>query len=381
MNYRFPSLESANVNEKRVFVRCDFDVPLTQQLTNNKQQTTNADETRLISAISTIEYLLENGATVIAAGHLGRPAKQFAIDNLQLTNEDRKFSLEPIAQWFAEEFPGSSLYKTEIDGFWGWQIKRNFYILENLRFYKGEEENSSEFAQALADLADLYVNEAFGSSHRNHASIVGIAKLLPHFAGFHLQKEIKILENLIDNPRRPFTFIVGGEKIETKLPLISKMHTFADYVLVGGELADQDKILIKEQHEDITSNKALLIVADLNSEGTDVTKTSLENFLQIIARSKTIVWNGPVGVITPPNQNSKLKTQKLDQGDEGYTSLKLAEAVISSSAYKVVGGGDTVAFLNEQGLLGKFDFVSTGGGAMLEFLSGNSLPGLMALKT
>jgi len=193
-----PSLESANVNEKRVFVRCDFDIPLTQQSTNNNQQTT-IDETRLVSSIGTIEYLLDRGATVITAGHLGRPGGQFSISNFQFSNINKELSLKPVAEWFAEEFPGSSLIKTELDGFSAWQIKRNFYILENLRFYKEEEENSSEFAVALADLADLYVNEAFGSSHRAHASIVGVPKLLPHFAGFHLSKEIKILSVLLQN--------------------------------------------------------------------------------------------------------------------------------------------------------------------------------------
>ncbi|MBI4097720.1 MAG: phosphoglycerate kinase [Candidatus Levybacteria bacterium] len=350
-----PSLESANVRGKRVFVRCDFDVPLSEQSTSNTQQSTIADDTRLISGISTIEYLLENGATVIAAGHLGRPG-----------GSESKFSLKPIAEWFVEEFPGTSAKQTHIGGFPAWKLRENFYILENLRFDKGEEENSSAFAHKLAYLADVYVNEAFGSSHRPHASIVGVSRLLPHFAGYHFQKEIKILSSVIENPRRPFTFIVGGAKIETKLPLISKMHRFADYVLVGGELAEQDKILIEEQRKKSTDHEAMLFVADLNSDKTDITQKSLENFLQIVSRSKCIIWNGPMG--------------KINEGDEGYTSLKLAEAILASSAYKVVGGGDTIGFLNKHGLLDRFDFVSTGGGAMLEFLSGESLPGIIALQ-
>lgn len=353
VNFILPSVHDANVNVKRVFVRCDFDVPIIQQSANSDQPLVIADETRLISSISTIEYLLENGATVIAGGHLGRPV-----------GRDKKFSLEPIAKWFEKELSGSNLSNTELGGFSGWKIKENFYILENLRFDKREEENDHAFAMGLSNLADIYVNEAFGSSHRFHASIVGIASLLPHFAGFHLTKEVKILRNVLENPKRPLTIIIGGAKIETKLPLVSKMHRFADYVLVGGELAEQDKILIKEQHENITGQKAMLLVADLNSEKTDIMPMSLENFEQIIQSSKCIVWNGPMGF--------------LEKGFED-SSLTLAKAIIASSAYKVVGGGDTVGFLNKHGLLDKFNFVSVGGGAMLKFLSGESLPGLVAL--
>lgn len=389
------------MNEKRAFVRCDFDVPLVdargpalgfppahsassgqasaknavypeldrrigspsssvtpRESVVSSQKLAVADETRLVSSIGTIEYLLDRGATVIAAGHIGRPNPVYSIQNTV-------YSLLPVAEWFAEEFPGSSLIKTELDGFSAWQIKRNLFVLENLRFYKEEEENSSEFAVALADLADLYVNEAFGSSHRAHASIVGVPKLLPHFAGFHLSKEIKILSSLLQNPRRPLTIIVGGAKIETKLQLISSMHRFADYVLIGGKLADEDKILIKEQHEDITSKKALLLVADNSPEKTDITRISLENFIQVVLRSKCVVWNGPMGFVE----------KGMDE-----SSLKLAEAIIASSAYKVVGGGDTIGLLNKHGLLDKFDFASSGGGAMLEFLSGQSLPGIIALQ-
>lgn len=345
-----PSLDSLGVKGKRVIVRCDFDVPF------DKEQNI-LDETRLISSISTIEYLLEQNCTVIACGHMGRP-----------DGKDEKLSLKPVADWFAEEFPGTEVKKTQLGGFLAWKIKENFYILENLRFYKEEEKNDFSFSHKLAYLGDVYVNEAFGSSHRAHSSIVGVARLLPHFAGFHFQKEIKILTNVIENPRKPFTFIIGGAKIETKLPLISKMHNFADYVLVGGELAEQTKILIEEQHKSKSlpaGRQAILLVAELNEEKTNITKTSLENFLQVIPRSKCIIWNGPMGYI---------------EGGFTDSTEEIAKAVLASSAYKVVGGGDTIGFLNNKGLLGRFDFVSTGGGAMLEFLSGESLPGIIALQ-
>lgn len=348
-----PSLESADVKNKRVFVRCDFDIPL--EVVKSTQQVAISDDTRLVSGASTIEYLLENNATVIAAGHLGRPE-----------GYDEKLSIEPIVQWFAGEFPGTDIKPTHLGGLKAWKLKENFYILENLRFDKGEEENDSSFFHKLAYLADIYVNEAFGASHRSHASIVGVASLIPHFAGFHLQKEIKILTNIIENPRKPFTFIVGGAKIETKLPLISKMHKFADYVLVGGELAEQDRVLIEEQHKNTVNQKAMLLIADLNSDKTDITQKSLENFLQIVSRSGCIVWNGPMGF--------------LEKGFTDSTEL-LAKGVLESGAYKVVGGGDTIAFLNKHNLLDKFDFVSVGGGAMLEFLSGQTLPGILALQS
>lgn len=367
MKNALPSIESANVRGKKVFVRCDFDV-LLEGATSN-QQLAISDDVRLVSGISTIEYLLENGATVIAAGHLGRPGGQFSISNFQFSNVDKKFSLEPVAKWFSEEFPGSNIEETSLGDFKAWKIKESFYVLENLRFYTEEEDpttpSGQEFVRKLASLAEIYVNEAFGSSHRSHASIVGVPSLIPHFAGFHLQKEIKILSNIIENPKKPFTFIVGGAKIETKLPLVSKMHRFADYVLVGGEIAVQDKVLIKEQHEEILGHKAMLIVADTNSEKTDITQKSLENFLQIVSRSGCIVWNGPMGF--------------LEKGF-GDSTLNLAKGILDSSAYKVVGGGDTIAFLNKHGLLEKFDFASTGGGAMLEFFSGQSLPGILALQ-
>lgn len=341
-----PNLETAKIRGKKVFVRCDFDVPIgSSKIT---------DDSRLVSSVSTIEYLLEGGAIVIAGGHLGRPGK-----------EESKYSLEIVAKWFANEFTNAEIKQTDIGGFKAWKIKDNFYILENLRFYRGEEENSLEFNHKLAYMVDIFVNEAFGSSHRSHGSIVGVAGLVPHFAGFHFAKEVKILSSLIDNPRRPFTFVVGGAKIETKLPLISKMHKFADYVLVGGELAEQTKILAEEQHRKIEGHKAILLAAEQNVDKLDITKVSVENFEQVISTSSCVVWNGPMGFI--------------EEGHDQATK-SLAEAIIKSSAYKVVGGGDTIGYLSKIGLLPKFDFVSVGGGAMLEFLSGISLPGIVALQ-
>jgi phosphoglycerate kinase len=181
---------------------------------------------------------------------------------------------------------------------------------------------------------------------------------------------------VIENPQRPLVVIVGGVKIETKLPLLSKMHRFADYVLVGGKIARETRTLLKVQHEK-AGHKGAHLIADLIEDGTDITELSAENFVQIISLAKTVIWNGPMGV-TRPISNFKFKISNSQEADES-SSLKIARGIIESKAYSVVGGGDTVGFLKEHGLLEKFSFFSTGGGAMLAFLSGEKLPGLEAL--
>ncbi len=347
MNFNLPSLVDAEVRGKKVFLRCDLDVPL-----RNGQI---IDDTRLIASISTVEHLLENGANVIVGGHLGRPE-----------GSESEMSLLPIAKWFASEFPGSSLIATQLGGTQAWKLKENLHILENLRFDPGEEKNDSAFTHKLAYISDLFVNEAFGSSHRAHSSIVGLPRLLPHFAGFHFIKEIKILSSLVENPRRPLTIIVGGAKIETKLPLISRMHKFADYVLVGGELAENDKELAIVAHEETPDKKSILLIADLTPDKKDITAHSSQNFSEVIKSSETIIWNGPMG--------------EFETGNDTGTK-EVSQAIIESNAYKVAGGGDTLGYLNKEGTNGKFSFVSVGGGAMLEFLSGESLPGILALQS
>jgi phosphoglycerate kinase len=346
MNYDLKSVGDAKVKGKKVFVRCDFDVPVK----NEKIE----DDSRLISGLSTIEYLLKEGAVVIVAGHMGRPS-----------GEDAKYSVEIVAKWFARKFLDSKLTKTKIGELNGWKLNKNLFVLENLRFDPGEEKNDPEFSKKLAQTSDIYVNEAFAVAHRTHASITGIAALLPHYAGYHLVKEVKVLSKTLTDPKRPFTIIVGGAKIDTKLPLISKMHRLADYVLVGGELAEQTKVLAQETHKKITGQKAMLIIADLTSDTFDITPNSVENFEQAIEKSKTVVWNGPMGFI-----------------EEGHTNatLELAKVIGRSKAYRIIGGGDTTGFLMNEKLLDNFDFVSVGGGAMLEFLSGEKLPGLLALE-
>ena len=348
---KLPDVREANVQGKKVFLRLDLDVPIEYQISNIKYQI--SDDSRLLGGMETLNYLLKNGAMVLIAGHLGRPADQF----------EKRFSLEPIAEWFSARLEVQSK-KSKIGEFDAWKIGESITLLENLRFFKEEGHNDPVFSEKLAKLAEIYVNDAFAASHRSHASIVGVPKFLPHFAGIRFQKETEELSKVIENPQRPLTVIVGGAKIETKLPLIEKMHGFADYVLVGGQIAKETKTLLKIQHEKIGGKKGILFVADSNSDGTDISYESVENFVQVINSSQTIVWNGPVG--------------KIPEGERG--SKELANAISKSSAHTVVGGGDTVSFLKKEGLLDKFSFVSTGGGAMLEFLSGQPLPGIEALQ-
>jgi phosphoglycerate kinase len=341
------SISDAKVQGKKVFVRLDFDVPI--------KNGDIEDDSRLISGFETVKYLLEKEATVLAAGHIGRP-----------DGVDVKLSTEIVAKWFKKKLLTSRIQEVEIEGLKAFKLNKNLFVLENLRFDKGEEENSAEFSQKLASTAQIYVNEAFGVSHRKHASVYGVAKLLPSFAGYHLMREVKILSKALKNPKRPLTFIIGGAKIETKLPLISKMHRFADFVLVGGELAEQTKILAKEQHAQIKGQKAMLLVADLLQNTFDITLNSVKNFEQVIEKSETIVWNGPMGFI-----------------EEGYgeATLELAKIIDKKKAYKIIGGGDTIGFLSDKKLLNNYDLVSMGGGAMLEFLSGDKLPGIEALES
>jgi len=346
-----PLLKNADVNGKTVFLRADLDVPLSAEKIE--------DDTRLLATIPTIEYLLKQNAKIIIGGHLGRPK-----------GIDESLSLKPVAEWFAKKLIHNSefiIQNSKLASFGGWEIGQNIFLLENLRFYESEEKNDPEFAKKLASLAEIYVNDSFAMCHRNHASIIGITRFLPHFAGFHLQKEIETLSHVMENPKRPMVVIIGGKKIETKLPLVEEMHRIADYVLVGGKIAKESQVFLKVRHEKISGKKAVLLVADLTPDELSITEKSLYNFLDIILLGKTIIWNGTMGFIG-------------EKEDKFQATKKIAKAIIASKAYSIVGGGDTVEFLNRIGILNKFSFVSTGGGAMLAFLSGEKFPGLVALE-
>ncbi|MDP2649647.1 MAG: phosphoglycerate kinase [bacterium] len=355
MFYSLLDIRKVDVKGKTVFLRADLDVPLSEGGDQISDIRKIDDDTRLVSVLPTVQYLLNNGGTVIIAGHLDRPK-----------GLDKSLSLKPVAEWLQKE-SGIRNQESGIEkkgDFNGWKITDNLFLLENLRFYEGEETNDEEFSKKLADLAGIYVNDAFAMCHRSHASIVGITHFLPHFAGIHLQQEVENLGHVLENPKKPLVIIIGGKKIETKLPLIEKMMQIADFVLVGGKISQEAQATSLATK---VNGKAQLIVAASNKDATDVTKDSLLKFLDIIKNAKTVIWNGPIGVI-----NLKLK-------DTEESTIELAKGIVASGAYSVVGGGDTTEFLKRIGMEGKFNFVSTGGGAMLSFLAGESLPGLEAL--
>ncbi len=354
-------IQDTYVVNKKVLLRLDLDVPLSET-------GEIADVTRLKAGEETLHYLLNNHATVIICGHLGRPKGEIK----------KEESLEPVAKWYEQELRIKNkelrIEETKLGEFAGWKLSDKVFVLENLRFFPGEEANDEEFAKQLASLADLYVDDAFAVSHRDAASNVGVTKFLPSFAGLQLQKEVEGLGKVLDDPQRPLVVIVGGAKLETKLPLVEKMHHFADYVLVGGKLVQETQDILKMQHEQLSPSpsgqKSILLVADPNEAGLDITSNSVENFLQVIANAKTVVWNGPLG-----------KTGKDASQDSEKGTLQITEGIIASGAYSVIGGGDSIEFLESVNLLEKFSFVSTGGGAMLSFLSGEPLLALTPLMS
>jgi phosphoglycerate kinase len=335
-------LVGLDVSAKRVFLRADLDVPLP----NSNDQTPDSNtevSTRLTNIKPTIEYLLGRGAKqVIIAGHVGRPkGPDPKLSTRHLIGQLRKILSRDVE--FLESF--ESVQMSQV------------LLFENLRFWAGEVENDFEFAKDLARLVDVYVNDAFGNSHRNHASMVALPSMLPHAAGLHLQKEIDELTRILVNPDRPLVAIVGGAKIETKIPVISNLSKIAQTVLVGGELP----IEINKTGQKFAEN---VIVATLMENQKDISSESQSRFVEIINGAKTVIWNGPMGLF-----------------EEGHVdgTLAVARAIAESGAYSVIGGGDSTQFLGKEGLLSNFSFVSAGGGAMLEFLSGKKLPGLEAL--
>ncbi len=362
MIYILPDVQKADVNNKKVFLLADLDVPLI------KLKAEIGDDIRLRVGLQTIQYLLNNNATVIIGGKLGRPHGSL----------DPALSLKPVAEWYLQKFNPSTqlrtkfkIEETKIEEFDGWKLSDNLFLLENLRFYPEEEENDSIFTKKLASLADIYVNDAFDLCHRNEASVIGIPSLLPHFAGLRLQEEVKNLEKIIESPKRPFVVVIGGAKVETKLPLIEKILDFADFVLVGGKIAEEKEVLEKVQ----TDKKGKLVIAESNKSKNDIAKESILEFTKVIQKAGTVLWNGPMGLC---NSKFKIQNSKLSEDSE-YGTREIVKAIVESNAYKVAGGGDTVEFINRMGVFDKFDFVSMAGGAMLTLISGESLPGLEIL--
>jgi 3-phosphoglycerate kinase len=308
------TLRDLDIKNKRVLVRCDFNVPFSE---NGEID----DDFRIKKTIPTIKYLIEKEADVVLMSHL----------------EGGK-SLDPVWKRVREYIPG------------------NIKFLDNLRLNKGEKENSDEFAKGLALMADIYINDAFGVCHRNHASIVAITKYLPSGAGLLLEKELLVLSKVLSNPKRPLIAIIGGVKVESKAKVVKRFLKTADKILLNQKMAE--KIKIKSEK---------IIPARDNIQGFDIGPEAIKEFKEIIKTARTIVWAGPLGFF---------EKKPYDKGTK-----KIAKAICKNKkAFKVAGGGDTTAAIMEFKLEHSFDHLSTGGGAMLAFLAGERLPGLSALN-
>ncbi len=348
--------EAGELKDKKVLVRVDFNLPITNGIVE--------DDFRIQKALSTIKFLLENGALVTLVTHLGKDGTE---------------SLEPIKKRF---FELSGIPESQITFF------------DNVRKYKGEEENDPEFAKVLAGSADIYVNEAFPVSHRAHASIVGVPKILPSYAGFQLEEEVKNLSHTFDEPEHPFIFILGGAKFSTKIPLIEKYLNLADHIFIGGALSNDllkakgyevgQSLVSKESFgiEEVLKSSKLILPVDVKvlSGGKlvnkkvdevgkdeiilDIGEETVKNLEPIIKNSKFILWNGPLGKFE-------------DGGAEG--TKKILRLVADSGAESILGGGETVVLVRQENMENEFSFVSTGGGATLDFLANGTLPGIKAL--
>ncbi|HOV31063.1 MAG TPA: phosphoglycerate kinase [Anaerolineaceae bacterium] len=379
-----------DVKGKKVLVRVDFNVPIKDGKVT--------DDTRITAALPTIQYLLDNGAAVILCSHLGRPKE----------GPDPAYSMKPVAEHlatlisapvkFAEDCIGPVAEKAAAE------LKPGeVLVLENTRFHPEETKNDPAMAKALASLADLYVNDAFGSAHRAHASTAGVAEYLPSAAGFLMEKEIRYLGNAIADPIRPFVAILGGAKISDKIGVINNLLTKADKILIGGgmantflaakgyqmgdslveaEVIDQAKELLEKSAGklvlpvdlviadafDAEANKKVIPVGDVPAgwRVLDIGPETVKAFGAEIASAGTVVWNGPMGVFEFP---------RFAEGTYG-----VAKAVANSKAISIIGGGDSVAAINQSGLSDKITHISTGGGASLEMLEGLELPGVALLS-
>ena len=389
------TIRDLDASGKRVFVRVDFNVPLADGKV--------VDDSRIRAAIPTIRALLDQDATVILASHLGRPDGKVQ-DGLRL-----RPVAERLSQLLGRNVPvtGDALGLGTEDA-----LRRlrpgEMLLLENLRFHAEEEANDPGFAQALASYADVYVNDAFGTAHRAHASTVGIAKLRPAYAGFLMEKEIANLGMLLDNPGHPFAAIIGGAKVSDKIKVLKNLLAKVDIMVIGGGMANtfllaQGKAVGKSLAEPDRVEDARAILAAAEQKGVkivlpvdvvvakevtrgtehktlsvdkvpaswhivDVGKQSLENIEAALADVKTVLWNGPLGVFEIPSFAHGTKTVARFLADRAAEGAKV-----------VIGGGDSVAAITQQGLADKMTHISTGGGASLEFLEGRELPGVTVL--
>ena len=388
------SIKDLDVKGKRVLLRLDLNVPL------DKQTGGILDKTRIMESLNTINYLCDKGAKLIVCSHLGRPE-----------GVDKKYSLKIVAEaleklvknkvYFAEDTVGKDA-KEKVEKLQDGEV----LVLENLRFDKREEENDEKFCKELASLAEIYVNDAFGTAHRKHASTYGVAKLLPNAVGFLMNKEIKVINQILENPQRPFVAILGGAKISDKIPVIENLMNKADTILIGGGMAytfvkaqggkvgkslvDDEKIelcknLLKkaeEKHINFVLPIDTLCNLEYSNEGKvkkfatnnigdeylglDIGPKTIKLFKKYLKNAGTIVWNGPLGV-------SEFK--KFSKG-----TFKIAKVISSSHGLTFIGGGDSASAIVKSGYAKKVSHISTGGGASLNMLEGKTLPGVEVIS-
>ena len=387
------SVKDIDVAGKKVLVRCDFNVPLKDGVITNDK--------RIVAALPTIKYLKENGAKVILCSHLGRPKGEWLPE----------FSLAPVAKRLSELLECEVRMSKDVIGEDAKDISATIKegevaLLENVRYYKEETKNAPEFAKELASLAEIFVNDAFGTAHRAHASTTGVADYIPAVCGFLIQKEIDVMGKALDNPVRPFVAVLGGAKVSDKIGVITNLLEKVDTLIVGGAMAytflkaeghnvgislcEEDKLelacelLAKAKEKGVSLLLPVDHIAadkfDENAEpvavegkdipdglmGMDIGAKSVELFKEAVKNAKTVIWNGPMGVFEFKNF-------------AGGT-FAVAEAIAETDCISIIGGGDSVAAVTKLGFADKMTHISTGGGASLEFLEGLELPGIAALN-
>ncbi len=350
-------IQEAEVKDKKVLLRVDFNVAV---------EGGSVRETYKIKACKeSVDYLVSQGAKVALISHLGRPAAVKTLAGEPEGKPNPEFSFEQLADdiekilgiriKFISDCIGEKV-KEGLDNLQGGEV----LLLENVRFYPGEEANDQEFARKLGENFDIYINEAFSVCHRDQASVTGITKFVPSYAGFWLQKEIENLDKIKNNPEHPAVAIIGGAKIETKLPLINNFEKNYDNILVGGKVANE------AIDQKLQFGEKVVLPIDFGNDRLDIGPETIDNFKLIISEAKTIVWNGPMG--------------KFEEPEYATGTKEILNAVVESGAYVLMGGGESVEILEKENAMDSISFVSTGGGAMLEYLSGNLMPGIEALK-
>lgn len=397
INLKKKTIEDINIHNKKVLVRCDFNVPMDKK-TNNI-----TDDRRIRAAIPTIEYLLNNGAAIILMSHLGRPNGE----------ANPKYSLEPIAKRLSQLLNKTVIFSND-DEVVGSKTKElakdlqpgQIMLLQNVRYRSEEEKNDEAFSKSLAELGEIYVNDAFGTAHRAHSSTTGVADYLPSAMGYLIAKEAKVIDDLLNNPKKPFVSILGGAKVSDKIGVIENLLNVVDTILIGGgmsytfikalgfeignSLLEQDKVelakdLMKKAKEkgvefilpvdvvaanefDANSEHKTVSIEEIPSNmiGLDIGEKTNKLFAEKIMSASTVVWNGPMGVFEMPAFAKGTK--------------QVAEAMAESNATTVIGGGDSAAAVEELGYADKMSYILTGGGASLELLEGKTLPGINAIE-